>query len=213
MIKAAARNRYRRAELRTHLDLPAIVLVLVASNLHLIGLGSPRSLVFIPEGVLAGQWWRLLTHPFVHVSLYHLVLDAGAFLLLYRSIDYRAVPARAAGAAMCAVFGAAAAGLSTASINSLGLCGLSATAHGLMALTALQQIDKGRNTAAAAVSLSLVVCKSVIEAVAGKVLFDFMHMGMCGTPLAACHLGGVCGGTLAFLAGKAGGRVRQAFRF
>lgn len=40
--------------------------------------------------------------------------------------------------------------------------------------------------------------KSVYETVNGEVLFSFLHMGLCGTPLAACHLGGAAGGAVLF---------------
>ena len=33
------------------------------------------------QAVGGGQWWRLLTHPFVHVSAWHLLLDASIYIL------------------------------------------------------------------------------------------------------------------------------------
>ncbi len=33
--------------------------------------------------IVAGERWRDFTFPLTHVSLYHLLLDAGAFVLLY----------------------------------------------------------------------------------------------------------------------------------
>src|SRR6476659_2296856 len=37
-----------------------------------------QSMVFQPVAVRSGEWWRVLTHPFVHVTWYHLLLDATA---------------------------------------------------------------------------------------------------------------------------------------
>jgi len=212
MPHAAVGTRWKKSAILGRLDRLLIFSALAGFNLHLVGLGSPRPLIFYPDPVLDGQWWRLLTHPFVHVSFYHLILDAGAFWILYRSIDHRTPIAKAACASVCAAFGLAAAWLSTAPIETLGLCGLSSTAHGLMALTALQQIDRGAKTGFAVFSLLLVVCKSTVEAVSGEVFFVFLHMGLCGSPLAACHLGGVCGGVLAFLTGKRLTRIPGSIR-
>jgi len=194
--------RVKNARMRIRFDLTFILAVLVGLNLHLAGMGNPQPWIFFPAPVLAGQWWRLLTHPFVHVSLYHLLLDAGAFLILYCGIDYRSSTAKAAAASVCAASGLTAAWLSDAPIDTLGMCGLSATAHGLMALTALQRIDRGEESAAGIVSLVLVAAKSTAEAVTGQVMFDFVHMDLCGSPLAVCHLGGVLGGVGVFLTGK-----------
>lgn len=209
MPSAHAKVRKHIIDMGRHFEMLLIGSVLIALNLHLVGLGSARPLVLIPQAVAAGQWWRVITHPFVHVSFYHLVLDAGAFLLLYRAIDHRSASARAACSVTCAAFGAAAAWLSAAPIDSLGLCGLSATAHGLMALTALQQIEKSDTVRLGTASFLLVASKSVAEAITGEVMFDFLHMGLCGSPLAACHLGGVCGGVIAFIAGKLPVKLRN----
>src|SRR5438046_3274341 len=60
-----------------------ILLILNAPML----VGSCWSLMTFEKAlVLEGEWWRLLTHPFVHVSWYHLLLDATGFLTLYASL-------------------------------------------------------------------------------------------------------------------------------
>src|SRR4051812_26494304 len=45
-----------------------------------------HSLIFRPDAVHHGEWWRLFTHPFVHVTWYHLLLDGIAFFTLYNSL-------------------------------------------------------------------------------------------------------------------------------
>jgi membrane associated rhomboid family serine protease len=84
-------------------------------------------------------------------------------------------------------------------ISDIGLCGLSGTAHGLMVLSALQSARKPDGFAIGVLCLLLVAGKSVYETISGNVVFEFMHMGMCGTAIASCHLGGVAGGAVAFL--------------
>ena len=55
-----------------------------------LGRGSfSDALRFRPSAVGDGEWWRLLTHPFIHVSWYHLFLDGVAFFILYRGLEER----------------------------------------------------------------------------------------------------------------------------
>ena len=55
------------------LDIYILILILAILNLPLFITGRPSEvLVFHPDKVLAGQWWQVITHPFVHISFYHL---------------------------------------------------------------------------------------------------------------------------------------------
>ncbi|MDD2461398.1 MAG: rhomboid family intramembrane serine protease [Kiritimatiellia bacterium] len=81
------------------------------------------------------RWWRLLTASFVHVSAYHLALDAGAFLLLYHTLHEPSRPGRLLAVAACAAGSLAASLLTLAPDGSL--CGLSGVGHGLLAVSAL----------------------------------------------------------------------------
>jgi hypothetical protein len=75
---------------------------------------------------------------------------------------------------------------------------LSGIAHGLMAYSGLELMQTKKNIWIWLLSFLLVFAKSIYEFISGNVMFTFMHMGLCGTPLAACHLGGVVGGILCF---------------
>jgi rhomboid family GlyGly-CTERM serine protease len=185
-----------------------LVVLLILLPLH-------SRLTFSPSAVAAGEWWRVLTHPFVHVSWYHALLDGAAFLLLYRMIN---------GPRVAYCVGAGAGSLLAAvwfwpAIGATGLCGLSGIAHGLMAVSALQMIRSGMEghapswpsapanadatkrvppTTVGWVCLALVAGKSIWEAATGQVFFAWMHFGLLGTPVAVCHLGGVVGGVVVF---------------
>lgn len=50
------------------------------------------------------------------------------------------------------------------------------------------------------ITFAVVVSKSIYETISGHVLFEFMHLGLCGFPIAASHAGGVLGGIVAFSA-------------
>jgi rhomboid family GlyGly-CTERM serine protease len=184
---------------RPPVDTLVLIIIVLVFNVHLIGLGSGTSSIFIPSAVKHGQWWRLFTHPFVHVTWYHLLLDAGAFFILYADLKKKSLPIKMFCLIACAGTSLAAALMFSPLIKSLGLCGLSGSAHGLMALSGLEMIKDGKNKRIGLVSFMVVLIKSIYELLSGTVVFDFMHMGLCGTPVAACHFGGVVGGILSFL--------------
>ncbi len=181
------------------IDVIALIAVLAGLNLHLFG-GSYKSLqIFLPEALRAGQWWRLFSHPFVHLTWYHLLLDAGAFFILYTGLQEKRMIRKLTIAFICGSFSLIAALCFTPDIETKGLCGLSGIAHGLMAYSGLELIHTRKSIWVGLFSFLLVFIKSTYEFINGEVVFTFMHMGLCGSPLAACHLGGVFGGLLCFL--------------
>jgi len=179
-------------------DFLAFLFLIIAMNLHLLGVGSGYAWIFIPEAVSDGEWWRLVTHPFVHVSWYHLALDAGAFWLLYHGLEEKCGLRKRLVAIACGGTSLLGALLFAPDISKTGLCGLSGAAHGLMAYAGLEMTVTRKSLKAGLLTFLLVFAKSLYEAATGTVVFDFMHMGLCGSPLAICHLGGVVGGTVAF---------------
>jgi len=193
-------KRFRLALL--HMELLVAVLLLVAANFTLLERRCNTALLFLPSMVLDGEWWRILLHPFVHVSWYHLLLDATAFLLLYTELRTLSSLQRI-GAVFVAGLGSLLAGLFFDSdiIAQQGLCGLSGIAHGLMAIAALETIRSGRGIlfGIGCASLLLVVAKCLTEAITGNVVFDFLHADRIGSPVAVSHAGGVLGALIAWL--------------
>jgi rhomboid family GlyGly-CTERM serine protease len=179
-------------------DVIALIAVLGGLNLHLFGGSYTNLQIFFPEALCAGQWWRLFSHPFVHLTWYHLLLDAGAFFILYTGLQEKQVLRKLTIAIICGSFSLIAALCFTPDIETKGLCGLSGIAHGLMAYSGLELIHTRKSIGVGLFSFLLVFIKSIYEFITGEVLFTFMHMGLCGSPLAACHLGGVVGGILSF---------------
>ena len=106
-------------------DTLIFIAVIILANLHLLPGMSSSFGVFRLENVRAGEWWLLLTHPFVHVSVYHLALDAGAFLLLYPSLEERHLPVKLLYVIVCGIFSLGAALMISPVVYSRGLCGLS----------------------------------------------------------------------------------------
>jgi rhomboid family GlyGly-CTERM serine protease len=177
------------------------VAALAFFNPHLWGGSVTEEWTFLPHQFFQGAWWRLLTHPFVHVSWYHLVLDASAFVLLYTRLEAHRACTRLVAVFICMLGSVTLPLVSTDAVSALGLCGLSGTAHGLMTIVCLDLVcSKARlERVVGSVNLALLVLKSGYEYYCGTVLFAWLHLGPIGTPIAACHAGGVLAGILAWL--------------
>lgn len=187
------------------IELALLVAFLVTLNLPLIFGASTTALAFHPAPVRAGEWWRMFTHPFVHVSWYHLVLDAVAFFLGYVELRERTFRERLLILASSGAGSLLAACWLAPAVVTQGLCGLSGIAHGLAALAGLEMFRHNENRwlrAAGFACFAGVVGKGVIEAVTGQVMFASLHLGSLGTPIAVCHAGGVLGALIAWLAGS-----------
>lgn len=180
------------------LEIIIYAILIAAFNLPLLfGLGT-ESMVYMPVKAFSGQAYRFITHSFVHVTWFHLLLDGTAFFLLYAMLADKSGFRR-----MCYVLVSAAASLAAVtikmpSLTSIGYCGLSGIAHGLMAVTSLEMIfDSDSDTTqrrAGMISLGLLLAKSVYEMITGEMMFGFIYGGLIGSPIAVSHIGGVIGG-------------------
>ena len=173
-------------------------LLILLANLTLLGGRVCEEFIFKPELVAAGQWGRVVTFPLVHVSGYHLLLDASAFLFLYYGLQTPSFKKRA-----LYVAGSAAGSLLLSIASSPltdGLCGLSGIAHGLMAITGLEMMQNNDSLIrkSGIGCLAFVVIKSLHESLSGHVALEFLHWGSVGNPVPTCHLGGVVGGMIIF---------------
>ncbi|MFH0879215.1 MAG: hypothetical protein V2A34_05845 [Lentisphaerota bacterium] len=174
-------------------------------------------LVFFPSAVMQHEWWRVVLSPLVHVNVYHLLLDGGAFLSLYALLGGTTF-SRLRTVVLCSA-GSLMASLTVPAIYSSGFCGLSGIAHGLLAYVALSLGTESRatvpgatlRTVAAWALWFLVVGKSMVEGWSGSVVLESWHLASVGLPLAACHTGGVIGGMMAWVWAKAGETEKQDY--
>lgn len=186
--------------------------LLALLNLPLLG-GSPAvSLMLLPGHVLDGEWWRLLTHPFVHVSWYHLLMDSAGFLLVYFGL-VESSRARRLGYVLATTIGSVLVTLWAAPVVwTAGLCGISAIAHGLTVVSGLEMITGARQRTlrlAGWICFLSTVVKCAVETILGGVLLAAWHFGSVGMPVVCCHAGGVVGALVAWLALTCGGHVRR----
>lgn len=177
-------------------------IMIAVLNLPLLSGAMFGSLIFEASAVADGQFWRIFTHPFVHVSWYHLLLDGAAFFILYTQLNEVSRVKRTVYVTACGLGSMVAAGLATPGLASMGYCGLSGIGHGLMAICGLEMVFGRKSDRSmkrvGMVSLVLVGTKCLVEAVTGKMAFEFMYFGLIGTPVAISHLGGLIGGSLAY---------------
>jgi rhomboid family GlyGly-CTERM serine protease len=196
-------------------ELLVFLLLLAVLNAPVLRGSSFQSLVFLPAPVRAGEWWRVLTHPFVHVTWYHLLLDGAAFLTLYHSLLDTSLGRRLLYLFTGAIGSLMLSWASAPAIASIGLCGLSGIAHGLMAVSALEMVTAfplhSTERRIGWTSFGLVVAKASFEALSGRMFFAFLDFGLLGSPIAVAHAGGIVGSLLAFLALR-GGRGHQRSR-
>ena len=184
------------------------VLILAICNMHLLLGTDPTSLIFDTARVADGQWWRIVTHPFVHVSWYHLLLDSAALVLLWQELRLVSNQQKFLAAVCCAGGSLIFTLLTSEKVFQFGLCGFSGMAHGLAFLLGLCWLAESRLRHGRA-RLLLVMAglflsvtslgKSLFEFFTGNVIFSQMHMGELGVPIVASHLGGVLGGLTAVI--------------
>jgi len=183
-----------------HLDLILLIALLVLCNLHLFSGVSPATVTFLPAAAADGEWWRIVTHAFAHVSWYHLLIDASAFVLLYTCLREKTIWKKLAYVAAC-IAGSLLFSLLFKPIYSYGLCGLSGAAHGLLAVVACELIVSKFRTdkTIGLICLGILISKTLIELFTGNAFFSSLHFGNIGTPIVECHTGGIIGGITLFI--------------
>ncbi len=186
--------------IRWHPELVVFAGLLVAANLHLLGVPTAEALVFQGDRVVAGEFWRLLTHPFVHVSFYHLALDGGAFFLCCMTLRQPCLGKRLTAIVICSLSGLGGAYLFGSATTAYGFCGLSGAAHGVLALSTLEMIsDEDRiNRITGCVCLAILIGKCVYELITGVPFMGGLHFGNIGVPLLGSHLGGAVAGMMIY---------------
>ena len=177
--------------------------LIIFLNLPLAAGSVSESMIFSTDDVLDGEVWRIFTHPFVHVSWYHLLLDASAFFLLYMQLAEQSQTKRTLYVVGCGLTSLLAAIFVLGGMDSIGYCGLSGIGHGLMAVCALEMISSASSNKSikrtGLLCLGLLIGKCIVEAFTGRMIFSFFHTDLIGSPVALAHGGGVLGGCVMYM--------------
>lgn len=154
------------------------------------------ALVFDRAAIAAGEVWRLLTSPFVHLGWSHLALDLAALVLVAVAVGPRlSVPAWYGVALATAVGGSL--GVLALSPRTPAMAGLSGLGHGLFVAGAVVELRRGSRWAGLLL-LALVAAKLAWEQLQGAVPGAG---GALGAPVALdAHLYSSLAGLLAGLA-------------
>jgi len=186
--------------MRWHPELVVFAGLLVVANLHLLGVPTAEALIFQVDRVVAGEFWRVLTHPFVHVSFYHLALDGGAFFLCCMTLRQPHLGKRLTAILICSLGGLGGAYLFGSATAAYGFCGLSGAAHGVLALSMLEMTSDGDriNRMTGCVCLAILIGKCVYEVITGVPFLGRLHFGNIGVPLLGSHLGGAVAGMMMY---------------
>lgn len=188
------------------IEIRGLLALLLLTNLGLVLGNTPASnLIFQPVSVASGEWWRILSWPFVHVSRYHLLIDGIAFLLLYSGLQEHNRYIRLSYALWAAVGSLMLPLLLAPEIAVIGLCGLSGPAHGLMAITALELRTNSKEKRLGKLLLYGLLLKTGFELVSGTAFLQQLHIGDIGQPIVSTHAGGVVAGAALF-------KIRNALR-
>ncbi len=176
------------------------VSLLAVVNFSLVFGNHPAiNMMFRPDAIADGEWWRIFLSPLVHVSPYHLLMDGSAFLLVYIGLEEHRWSRRlvltlfsAAGSLLLPLFIAP-------ELNRIGLCGLSGAAHGLTAVSSLEMSRHRGQKKIGCFLLVVLSLKVAWELWSGTVFLHFLHFGDIGHPIVATHAGGVLGGVVGYV--------------
>jgi len=188
-----------------HIETTLWLSLLILCNYSLFGGKVAEHLIFLPNKVTAGEWYRVFLSPFTHVSRYHLALDASAFLMLWNDLHDTGFLKRTTYFVGCFVGSLIVPLVFSDEIYARGLCGLSGIAHGLFAIVALRLIYTDTDSKMRKVGVGLLIgllTKVMLEIFSTGTIMTSLHIGDVGVPITTSHLGGIAGGIMAFFMAK-----------
>ena len=183
-----------------------LILILLANG-HLFQGQLPNLLNYDHGKVIAGQWWRIITYSFAHISWYHLILDVSATLLLWQEVKYLTAKTKLALISYISMMVLLISILFSPYLTTIGLSGLSGLAHGLgvfvgflkMEKSFEAKIDRSRFSYSGLLLSGSIIIKCIYEVFYGQALFSSLHRFDLGFPIVHAHLGGAVGGLSFFL--------------
>jgi rhomboid family GlyGly-CTERM serine protease len=188
-----------------------ICLIVVLVNFQLFEPhGNQIFYLHIPS-ILNGEVWRLFTHPFAHMSFYHLATDFVVFLVLFREMKANSKIPIYKIILFCWVVSSLAAVISLPIYGLTTFGGLSGINYGLLIYFCLHQALANENIiifrSGCFLICNLLILKQILECCFRLSLFQDVHYGYVGTPIIESHSGGMIAGLIAmFIQTKIGGK-------
>jgi rhomboid family GlyGly-CTERM serine protease len=180
-----------------------VALIVISVVVQLMGPSWPHALRYERTGILAGQWWRLLSAHVVHLGWSHLALNSAALLLIAYALGEHLGPRLWLGvtavSALCVSLG-----LLLARPEVAWYVGLSGLAHGLFLAGAWGLAQRHRMAGLAC--LAAAALKIGHEQMAGALAGSAAWLG--GEVIVDAHLFGAVGGLLTAWWGLAAARKR-----
>lgn len=173
-----------------------IVIGLLIFNRHLFSTEFPFDKIFYPLEVIQGEWLRVFSCQFIHVSWYHFLIDSLAFVVIWFALNESLT--KKIIAVLCCSIGAVTGSLFFRGISVTGYCGLSGMTHGLFMILALQFFYKKETVSYGTFMFIILLAKCMIEVLTGKMVLLNMHTGNLGIPVVMSHTGGMLAGGLIF---------------
>lgn len=180
-------------------ELIFIFLLVMILNAPLLTTGIPaKAMIYRGSAQDYSGILPVLSHGFVHVSLYHLFIDGIGFFLVYTGLSEKSMGKRITVAIVSCSGAMIAATLSPMTYLN-GYCGLSGAAHGLMAFGALEMMEEKDLRGTGILLLLILVSKTAFEVITGTLPLSWMHIGELGKPILVSHAGGVIAGIIGYI--------------
>jgi len=174
-------------------------IVIVLTNFQLFYFNDNYQYCLHVPSILEGEIWRIFSHPFAHLSFYHLTTDILVFLVLFRELKCNAKAPIYLLILVCWVVSSFSAmiSLSVYGISTFG--GLSGINYGLLMYFCIYQglMHENRKVQIIFFLISLLLILSQLLGGFFQVqCLQNVHYGYVGSPILESHAGGILAGLI-----------------
>ncbi len=173
--------------------------VIAITNFQLLYTNDNYQYCLHVPSILEGEIWRILSHPFAHLSFYHLTTDVLVFLVLFRELKcYGKTPIYFL-ILVCWVVSSFSAMVSLPVYGISTFGGLSGINYGLLMYYCMHQALTlgGKKIQIGFFLISvLLLISQILAGVFQMNLFENVHYGYVGRPILESHGGGILAGLI-----------------
>ncbi|PCJ59045.1 MAG: rhombosortase [Planctomycetota bacterium] len=174
-------------------------ILLVCINTPLFSETYNQTFSFNPTLLLQGEYWRFITHPFVHISFYHLLTDTLVLVILWSLLQSYSFAEKLLLILTCLIGSLIGAWAGMNHYQVYDYSGLSGINYGLIGFICMQMMRQKQILKIFKIGVSVfyfsVLLMSIIELTIGSHFLSSIHLGNVGTPIISSHLAGIITGT------------------